>query len=92
MGCGVVVLLLLVWVLGQKTPMRRYESHRWTWREMLVVVAAVLPLLLLLVPWPSINQSSLYYSPYPKVSLPPFNMLVGLALVLLALPGVMPRD
>lgn len=92
MGCGIFVLLVLVWVLGQKTPSRRYESRRWTWREMLVVVAAVVPLFLLLVPWPFIDQSSLYYSPYPKVSLPPFNMLIGMALVLLALPGVLPRD
>lgn len=92
MASGVVVLLMLIWALGEKVSLRRYESARWTWRETVVVITAVIPLLLFFVPLPFIETSSLYYSPYPQLSLPPFSVLLGLALALLAVPGVIPRD
>ncbi len=92
MGSGVMVLLLLIWALGEKVSWRHYGLRVWGWRETLVVVTAVLPLLLFLLPLPFIDRSSLYYSPYPQLHLPPFNLLLGLALALLAAPGMLPRD
>jgi energy-coupling factor transport system permease protein len=92
MGSGVVVLLLLIWALGEQVSLRRYGRRFWTWRETMVVLTAVFPLLLFLLPLPFIDRSSLYYSPYPQLGLPPFNVLLGLALALLAVPGVLPRD
>jgi energy-coupling factor transport system permease protein len=89
LGSGIVVLLMLMWALGGKSAARRYENRPWTWRETVVGVTAVLPLFLLLIPWPFFDQSSLYYSPYPQVGLPPFNPFIGLALALLALPGLL---
>lgn len=92
MGSGVMVLLMLIWALGEKVSLRRYENARWTWRETVVVVTAVIPLILFFAPLPFIDRSSLYYSPYPQLNLPSFNMLLGLALALLAVPGVLSRD
>ncbi len=90
LGSGVFILLLLVWALGERHPARRYAVRRWTWREGVALGTAVLPLLLWLIPWPFLDRSSLYYSPYPQLSLPPFNVWLGLTLALLALPGVIP--
>lgn len=91
MVSGVVILLMVVWALGSGRQAVRYEARQWGWRESMVVGTAVFPVLLLLIPWPFLNQSSLAYSPYPQVALPPFNVLIGLAFMLLAAPGVM-RD
>ena len=82
---------LLVWTLGGNHKTVRYEARQWGWRESLVVGTAVFPVLLLLIPWPFLDQSSLAYSPYPQIALPPFNAAIGLALLLLAVPGVI-RD
>lgn len=88
LGSGVFILLMVLWALGERHPARRYAARRWTWRETVVGGTAVLPLLLLLIPWSFLDRSSLYYSPYPQVALPPFNPWIGLALALLALPGM----
>ncbi len=92
LGCGIIMLLILVWVLGNNAPLRPYKSRRWGWQEFLVSATAVLPLLLLFLPLPFVDESSLYYSPYPQINLPPFDMIIGAALALLALPGILPHD
>lgn len=92
MGSGVLVLLMLIWALGERVSLRRYESQRWSWRESVICITAVIPLILLLIPWPFMERSNLYFSPYPQLSLPAFDVLLGLALALLAVPGVLPRD
>ena len=89
MGIGVLILLLLVWALGQGRKTVRYEARRWGWQESVVVITAVFPVLFLFIPLPFLNQISLTYSPYPQVVLPPFDVLIGLALLLLAVPGVL---
>ena len=92
MASGVLILLMLVWALGGGHKTVRYEARHWGWRESVVVITAVFPTLLLLIPWPFVEQSSLAYSPYPQLALPPFNVAIGLALMLLAVPGVLRND
>lgn len=92
MGSGVLVLLMLIWALGEKVSLRRYGIRQWSMLDTIVVITAVIPLILLLIPFPFIDHSSLYYSPYPALNVPEFNVLLGLALALLAVPGVLSRD
>lgn len=92
LGSGVLILLLLMWALGERNPVRRYEERRWGWREGVLAATAVFPLLCLLIPWPFLDRSSLYYTPYPQVSLPPFAPLIGLALAVLAGSGVINHE
>jgi energy-coupling factor transport system permease protein len=88
LGVGVLILAVVVWQLGRNSPqVSRYEARPWGWREWVVVGTAVFPLLLLLLPWPFVDQSSLAYTPYPLVSLPPFDPLIGFSLALLATPA-----
>lgn len=88
LGVGILILAAVVWQLGRRSPqISRYEAGRWGWREWVVVGTAVFPLLLLLLPWPFVDQSSLAYSPYPQVTLPAFDPLIGFSLALLAVPA-----
>ncbi len=89
LGSGVSILLLLVWRLGKQNPTRRYAERRWGWREGVLAATAVFPLLCLLIPWPFLDRSSLYYTPYPQASLPPFDPIIGLALAMLGGSGML---
>lgn len=88
LGSGVLILLLLMWALGERNPARRYAERQWGWREGVLAATAVVPLLCLLIPWPFLDRSSLYYTPYPQASLPPFDPIIGLALAVLGGSGI----
>lgn len=91
LGAGVLLLLAVVWKLGQNKAVHRYDQRSWTWRETAVTLSALLPLLLL-IPWPGLDGALLAYTPYPQLGAPPFSLLAGGALLLLALPGALSRD
>jgi energy-coupling factor transport system permease protein len=90
LGSGVAGLLLLLWALGRGSRHTRYQERRWTTRDTAVTLAALIPLLLMLLPLPGVDQSSLRYTPYPRLHLPPFDPWLGLSLALLALPAFLP--
>lgn len=85
---GVVLMLGLLWRIGRERPRTRYRPAVWGWPEMWVVLSAVLPLLAVLLPLPLIDRTTLLYSPYPRLAIPPFDPLLGLSLALLALPAI----
>jgi energy-coupling factor transport system permease protein len=85
---GLVLLIGSLWRLGRQRPRTRYRPARWGWPETWVLVAALLPLLATLLPLPWIDRTTLFYSPYPRLILPPFDPLLGIGLALLALPAV----
>jgi energy-coupling factor transport system permease protein len=62
----------------------RYRPRPWTGLDTLVVAGAALPLMLLFLP--GFERSQWAYSPYPSLSWPSFNILIGLSLLGLALP------
>lgn len=92
LGSGVVTLILVVWFMGESGKRWRYDVRAWTWRETVLCASGALPVLLLLLPQTIVQTESLYYSPYPQIGLPPFDIWVGLTLLLLAVPGILPRD
>jgi energy-coupling factor transport system permease protein len=81
LAVGVVLILALIWRLGRHTPYTRYHFQPWTKWDTWLVLTAVLPLLVLL----AVDRPS--YSPYPILSLPTFDPVLGLALLGLALPA-----
>ena len=65
-----------------------YRPRRWTWADTVVVVAALLPLVLLL-PLPALGGAGLSYAPYPRLAPPPFNIVAGGLLLGLATPAAL---
>jgi energy-coupling factor transport system permease protein len=92
LGAGGGLLVALYWQRGRQVQTTRYRPRAWTRRDTLLTATAVAPLLLALVPLPLIDRASLTYSPYPALSLPRFDPLLGVALALLALPALMHSD
>lgn len=87
-GGSVLVVGLAYRDLSRRAPRTRYRLRRWAWADTVVVGAALLPLLFLL-PLPGLDGVGLGYAPYPRVTPPPFNVWVGLAILGLAAPAIL---
>lgn len=88
MAAGIVAIGALLWRLGQQTPFTRYRTERMTGWNVGLMGTAVLSILLLIVPLPFLNRTTLAYSPYPRLALPGFDVFIGLILLLLIYPAV----
>lgn len=78
------LLVGLLWQAGRRVPRTRYRPGRWQIQDsILVAVSGVVLLMLLLA-----AGSGWQYSPFPRLSLPAFDPLMGIALLLLAYPAV----
>jgi energy-coupling factor transport system permease protein len=88
-GLATAGMLAILGFQGRRVQRTHYRRPRWHVRDTAVVIASAVVLAAvvaarLLVP------ETLYYSPYPPNSLlPPFDPLVGGALLLLALPALL---
>ena len=85
-GAGLIVGVL--WLAGRAVPRTAYRTHRWTIRDTLVVLGCGLTLAAVLLPLPLAGRATLAYVPYPRLTLPPFDPLIGLALLGLLAPAL----
>jgi len=83
MATGAVVIGLAVWLTGRSVQHTIYRARRWTGSDTWVALGCALTLIVGLA-----QREALYYSPYPQLSLPPFDPLIGLALLGLLVPAV----
>ena len=86
---GGVVLAAAFLDLGRRAKRTRYKPIKLRAADWLVVVTALVPLFLALGPFPAVNQGSLSYSPYPQLTLPQFDTMLGLSLLMLAVPAAL---
>ncbi|MCP4425767.1 MAG: energy-coupling factor transporter transmembrane protein EcfT [Chloroflexi bacterium] len=82
MGLGVAIILFLLWRLGQQTPHTRYRPQSWSKWDTGLAGTAVIPLIFIFT-----SQATLNYTPYPTLTMPPFDPFVGLGLLLLVFPA-----
>lgn len=86
MVVGGALIVGVVWLAGRSVEHTVYRPRRWTTRDTLVVAGCALALLMVL--FPPVGGDTLYYSPYPRLTLPPLSPLVGFGLLGLLLPAV----
>lgn len=84
-GGGAALVGLALWRMGRLQRRTRYRPRCWTLADGLMAVTAAVPLALV-VACAVGCPDSLAYDPYPRVTLPPFDPLVGGSLVLLVAP------
>jgi energy-coupling factor transport system permease protein len=72
-GAGLIVGAL--WTVGRRIPRTTYRPETWTVLDWIIVSGAAVALAVLVLP--GLNQALLFYSPYPKLTLPGFNPVVG---------------
>lgn len=88
MAAGVALIAMLIWHANRGLLQTRYRPQAWTTADTGLVVTAVLCLSLLFLPLPFVDRATLFYSPYPSLTLPRFDPFLGMALVLLAFPAL----
>jgi energy-coupling factor transport system permease protein len=88
-GFGAVTLVAVFQLQSRRVQRTRYRRPRWLPRDTVSVMASSIVLAVILFARAT-SPSTLYYTPYPPNSLlPPFDPLVGAALILLALPALL---
>lgn len=86
-AAGGLLLGGMLWHLGRQVNRTTYRRERWRQRDSLSVLACLACVSILAALRLSGHHDLVYY-PFPVVSLPNFDLRAGLAVVLLAMPGV----
>jgi energy-coupling factor transport system permease protein len=85
LAAGALLIVGVLWRGGRRVPHTRCRTTPWTPRAWGTVAGVLLALGVTL----TLGTSTRSYSPYPALSLPPFDVGVGLALLGLALPALL---
>ena len=67
---GSLLIIGGLWYLGRQSPRTAYHRPRWRWQDYLTVIIAVGVIALSVLPVPGLDRETLYYEPYPSLSLP----------------------
>jgi len=86
---GIGLILGTLWVAGRRFPRTIYRPSPWTGRDWIVVSGAGLILGAFLLP--GIDRTALSYYPYPTLSLPQFDSVLGMATLGLLVPAFVQR-
>lgn len=86
---GALVVIGTVWAAGRRIPHSSYRIQRWSWSDLLVIGGAALTLAAFLLPLPGLDRSTLTYYPYPTLSLPAFDVGIGVAILGLLTPAAL---
>ena len=87
-GVGGLLILGGLWYQGRQSDRTIYHRPAWGWQDIITMCVSILILAFFLFPIPGLNKESLYYDPYPKLTLPPFNPALGLVMLGLLIPGI----
>ena len=86
---GALLILGGLWYLGRQSPRTTYHRQTWAWQDWLTLVVAAIVLSVCLLPLPGLIRQTLYYAPYPALTLPPFSPWLGLPMLGLLIPGLL---
>lgn len=88
LGIGLITVVALMTHLGRSSPSTQYQSRKWTSQESLTVAGCTAALAMTFLPLPFVDRATLLYSPYPSLSFPEFDLVIGMALICLLVPAI----
>jgi energy-coupling factor transport system permease protein len=91
MLAGVGLVLAALWVIGQRVPHTDYRPEPWTGRDWVVVLGVAVAVAPFLLPLPGPGRETIFFYPYPALPLPGFDPIIGVAILGLAVPGLLSR-
>jgi energy-coupling factor transport system permease protein len=83
MALGASLIGIVVWLTGRSVSHTVYRARRWSYGDTATVAGCALTLAVTIT-----QREALYYSPYPGLTAPSFNPLVGLSLLGLIAPAL----
>jgi hypothetical protein len=85
---GAILIFGGLWYQGRQSHRTAYHRPRWGWQDVVTLIISSSILVVFLIPIPAINHEAFYYNPYPELTLPPFDPLLGLVMLGLLTPGL----
>jgi energy-coupling factor transport system permease protein len=85
---AITILGILLWHRGRVDPRRAHRARTWAAVEYLLLLGALTALAAVFLPLPGVDRGSLAYAPFPRLSWPQFDAIIGLALMALAAPVI----
>jgi len=88
LAAGVGLVVGALWVVGRRVPRTVYRAQPFVRRDWLVLLGACVAVLTFVIPWPGLDRSSIFYYPYPVLTMPtlhPFFLAGSLGLLAPAL-------
>ena len=85
---GLVLIFITLWLIGRRVPRTTYRQESWSSWDWFILLGSAITGLVFLLPISALDRSSLDYYPYPKLTLPSFNPLIGLSALGLLAPGI----
>lgn len=76
---GSALVLTTLWLIGRRSPHTVYRPASFGGLDWAVTLSALLVAGLFLLPLPGVDRSSLFYYPYPTLTLPGFTIPIGMA-------------
>ncbi len=86
---GTIMMLGGLWYLGRVSARTTYHSPGWGWQDWLTVMVSLGVLAICTLPILGVSHESLYYDPYPTLTMPSFDPVLGLAMLGLLVPGIL---
>ena len=87
-AAGLILIAYTFWKLGRSTQRSRYRREAWAARDVIVIITSLSLLLIYFLPYPLLDNSSLSYNPYPVLTVPDFDFIIGLACMSLVMPAL----
>jgi energy-coupling factor transport system permease protein len=81
-----------LWYLGRQSPRTTYHRQTWLWKDWLMIIIIGIVFCACVLPVPGLNRQTLYYEPYPGITLPPFDHWIGIAILGLLVPALLVLD
>ena len=86
---GIGLIMGILWRVGRRVSRTNYRPQPWTGADWAIVIGAVGAAAAFVVPWPGLDRSSIFFYPYPQLSWPAFQPLLGLAIAGLLVPALL---
>lgn len=84
---GLMVVLFWFWWISRKIPHSNYKREKWYTSDSIISIIEILILGFYILPISFIDRQILLYNPYPRVTLPNFDMMIGVLSLAFLIPG-----
>ncbi len=86
---GFLLIAVALYVVGRRVTHTTYRQERWLSRDTVIVTGAGLAAAVFLFSIPGMDRTSIFYYPYPSLTVPGFQLGPGLVILCLALPAAL---
>jgi energy-coupling factor transport system permease protein len=85
---GSAGVIIAFWWIGKQTPRSSYKKESWNISDFFIILFSLLALMPFVWDIPGISGETLYYVPYPRLSVPPFEPITGTLILGLLAPAI----